>query len=316
MRCGGVLRNTAVLLSLLLSQFLHAQGTLADYERADGLRSKFQGLAFNIPERPSWIEKTSRFWYRKSVRGGHEFVLVDAQTAQKKPAFNHEKLAAVLSAASGEKYTAVTLPFSDISFVENERAVEFSAADSTWRCDLSSYSCTKTGPAQEQLRIVNGPSDFSGGALELLARRVYREFFQTDDASAVVIEGLMLEIMGESARSAAETGSRPPRWLLQAREIVRERFSEHLTLSDLAASVGVHPVHLAQTFHRHYCCTVGEFLRKLRIEYACRQLVASEASIVEIALAAGFCDQSHFTRTFKRCTGLAPAQYRDTVRGF
>jgi AraC family transcriptional regulator len=168
----------------------------------------------------------------------------------------------------------------------------------------------------EQLRIVNGPSDFSGGALELLARRVYREFFQTDDASAVVIEGLMLEIMGESARSAAETGSRPPRWLLQAREIVRERFSEHLTLSDLAASVGVHPVHLAQTFHRHYCCTVGEFLRKLRIEYACRQLVASEASIVEIALAAGFCDQSHFTRTFKRCTGLAPAQYRDTVRGF
>ncbi len=57
-----------------------AQGTLNDYQRANSLRDKYQSLAINIAERANWIEKTSRFWYRKSVKGGSEFVLVDAET--------------------------------------------------------------------------------------------------------------------------------------------------------------------------------------------------------------------------------------------
>lgn len=55
-------------------------------------------------------------------------------------------------------------------------------------------------------------------------------------------------------------------------------------------------------------------MRRLRIESTCRELATSEAPIVEIALAAGFCDQSHFTRTFKRLTGIAPSQYREALR--
>jgi AraC family transcriptional regulator len=77
----------------------------------------------------------------------------------------------------------------------------------------------------------------------------------------------------------------------------------------------VHPVHLAQTFHKTYRCTVGDYVRKLRIEYACRELATSTKPIVDIALAAGFCDQSHFTRTFKRAIGAAPFQYRESLRG-
>jgi AraC family transcriptional regulator len=76
----------------------------------------------------------------------------------------------------------------------------------------------------------------------------------------------------------------------------------------------VHPVHLAQTFHKTYQCTVGDYVRKLRIEYACHELAASAKPIVDIALAAGFCDQSHFTRTFKRSIGAAPSQYRESLR--
>src|SRR2546426_948421 len=73
-------------LLLLLPAFANAQGTQGDYERASGLREKFQGLVVNAPDRANWIEKTSRFWYRKAVKGGHEFVLVDAETLAKKPA--------------------------------------------------------------------------------------------------------------------------------------------------------------------------------------------------------------------------------------
>src|SRR5207248_5132113 len=104
-------------LSLFLLPFaVYGQVTQADYERAAGFRTKFQGLAVNIVDRPTWIGKTSRFWYRKSLKGGNEFILVDAETLTKTPAFDHEKLAASLSNATGRKYTAVTLPFMAINF--------------------------------------------------------------------------------------------------------------------------------------------------------------------------------------------------------
>jgi hypothetical protein len=45
-----------------------SQGTVADYQRAMGLRDKYQGLALNVPEPATWVEKTPRFWYRKSVK--------------------------------------------------------------------------------------------------------------------------------------------------------------------------------------------------------------------------------------------------------
>src|SRR6266849_5585289 len=84
---------------ILIPTIVRAQGTGADYTRALLLRNKFQALAINIPERANWIDQTSRFWYRKSVKDGNQFVLVDAETLERKPAFDHERLAASLSAA-------------------------------------------------------------------------------------------------------------------------------------------------------------------------------------------------------------------------
>jgi dipeptidyl aminopeptidase/acylaminoacyl peptidase len=138
----------ALLSGLLLAPtIIYAQVTQADYERAAKLRDKLQGLAVNVPERANWIGQTSRFWYRKSIKGGAEFVLVDAETLAKGPAFDHEKLAAALSAAANEKYEARKLPFQSITFVDNERALEFAASGSMWRCNLSDYACKKTGAA-------------------------------------------------------------------------------------------------------------------------------------------------------------------------
>src|SRR4051812_44065127 len=114
-----------VAVCLLLPVMCLAQVTAADYERATKLRERFQGLAINIPETANAIEKTSRFWYRKSVKGGNEFVLVDAATVSRNPAFDHERLAASLSTASGEKYTAVTLPFNTLTFNEKETTISF-----------------------------------------------------------------------------------------------------------------------------------------------------------------------------------------------
>jgi AraC family transcriptional regulator len=171
---------------------------------------------------------------------------------------------------------------------------------------------------REYADVVDAPAEFHGGAHELLARRLYKEFTLMDGVSSLVIEGLMLEMIGETARHNAYnsriSANLAPQWLQQVRDHLHARFTERLTLTELARDVGVHPVHLAQAFHKAYHCTVGDYVRQLRIEYARHELVASETPIIQIALAAGFCDQSHFTRTFKRIVGVAPSQYRESLR--
>ncbi len=144
----SILLFSLIFLPLLLS----AQGTLTDYERASSLKDRTQFLALNVVDRAGWIEKTSRFWYRKTVKGGYEFDIMDAQSLAKKPAFDHQKLAASLSAASGESYTPLNLPFMALTFVNDEKAIEFDAGEYKWRYDLADYSCKKIGPARRRGR--------------------------------------------------------------------------------------------------------------------------------------------------------------------
>ena len=150
-----------------------------------------------------------------------------------------------------------------------------------------------------------------GGLLSRLLMTLYKEFHQMDDASPLAVEGLALEMLAEvSRRQIKVSDCKPPRWLAQALDLLREQFSGHLTVTQIATSVGVHPVHLARGFRRFYRCTIGEYIRQLRIEHACHELCASDTSLAAIASGAGFSDQSHFSRTFKRFMEMTPAQYR------
>jgi AraC family transcriptional regulator len=76
----------------------------------------------------------------------------------------------------------------------------------------------------------------------------------------------------------------------------------------------VHPAHLAREFRRRRHCTIGGYVRRLRVEFACRELSSTDAPLAEIALAAGFSHQSHLTRTFKELTGMTPAKFRALSR--
>jgi dipeptidyl aminopeptidase/acylaminoacyl peptidase len=135
-----------------------AQGTVADYRRAMTLREVYQARAVDVPEAATWIDKTHRFWYRRAVKGGHDFVVVDADAKKKEPAFDHAKLAAGLSSAAGGKYTALTLPFNSFTFVDDGHAIELTitaegagprgaapppAEPSRWRCSLEDYTCRR-----------------------------------------------------------------------------------------------------------------------------------------------------------------------------
>jgi AraC family transcriptional regulator len=152
------------------------------------------------------------------------------------------------------------------------------------------------------------PADAQGGTPAYLGLRLYREFRLMDAVSPLAIEGLVLELLAELARLAAP--ARLPPWLLRARDLLHDRFQENLGLSEIAAAVGVHPVYLASTFRRHFHQTIGDYHRQLRVEFACKRLTNQRTSLAEIALAAGFVDQSHFARVFKRYLGMTPGTYR------
>jgi AraC family transcriptional regulator len=156
---------------------------------------------------------------------------------------------------------------------------------------------------------------FHGGLVSGMARRVYDEMRRMDAAAPLAIEGLLLELVASASRMREQNGSSGrPRWLEDARDRIHVELGARPSLTGLAESVGVHPVTLARAFRRAYGCTVGEYVRKLRIERAARQLADTDLSLAEIALAEGFSDQSHFSNLFRRHTGLSPLQFRRAVR--
>jgi len=158
-------------------------------------------------------------------------------------------------------------------------------------------------------------TDFHGGLLSSLCTRLYCEFHLSDACSVLAVEGLMLEIVAEVSRGHTRKLDRnAPSWLEQAREILRESISEPPSLEALAGTLGVHPVYLARQFRRRYQCTIGEYLRQLRIGAACREMSDSHVPLSVVAANAGFYDQSHFANTFKRYTGMTPTQYRSLTR--
>jgi AraC family transcriptional regulator len=159
-------------------------------------------------------------------------------------------------------------------------------------------------------------AEFRSGALKSLGMRLYNELHRADPAALLAIEGLVLEILAETSRAYARTArGAPPPWLTAARQSLHDSFSRRLDLDAIARSAGVHPTHLAREFRRHYGCSPGAYLRRLRIDFACGRLAHSESAFAEVALAAGFYDQSHFTKTFRHFTGMTPSRYRALFRG-
>jgi len=163
--------------------------------------------------------------------------------------------------------------------------------------------------------ILDEPASFRNENISYLGRKIYQELQQADSFSALAIEGLILEILAEAARrKTSEDEKQFPRWLAQTQEFLHANFADSFFVEDIARLAGVHPVHLSRVFRRKFGCTIGEYVRRLRVEFAERQISATATPLSEIALAAGFADQSHLNKTFKAVFGLTPAAHRKISR--
>jgi len=155
------------------------------------------------------------------------------------------------------------------------------------------------------------PMLLGGDASLWLAARMYREFSERDALSALVLESISTELLIAASRQHVRGAERkPPLWLESVKDLLNQNFSEPPRLTELAGAVDIHPTHLARVFRQFEHCTVGDYVREARINYARRRMMKSDEPLVEIALAAGFADQTHFSRSFKRVTGMTPSEFR------
>ncbi|HTN39641.1 MAG TPA: DPP IV N-terminal domain-containing protein, partial [Asticcacaulis sp.] len=143
------MRTQTGLLTLGLAIFATsatAAPTVADYQRSLNLRDDWLGLTENIAEPAQWVEGTHRFIYRKTVPGGFEFVMMDADTKQKSPAFDQDRLAVALGKAMGQTYSGLHLPFTapmtTVTFTDGGKGlVAYLDEDNAWTCTLTDYVC-------------------------------------------------------------------------------------------------------------------------------------------------------------------------------
>ncbi len=158
--------------------------------------------------------------------------------------------------------------------------------------------------------VLAGPLDAHGGTPAALAIRLYNEFHRVDSVSALAIEGLILELAAELSRAAQREDALIPGWIARIHDLLCDRFAEELSITLLAQEAQVHPVYLNAAFRKHFHCSIGAFVRRRRLAWAASQLVQTRKSVTEIAIAAGFADQSHLCRMLKQCTGLTPTAIR------
>jgi len=154
----------------------------------------------------------------------------------------------------------------------------------------------------------------TNGSLTWLSQRLRSELIAADVSSPLIIDGITLEMCGMLARQSCKADTTSPKWLHRVIERLNEDFAESLTSESLAGDVGIHPVHLAAVFRRFKGETIGDYVQKRRVERAAEMLRDQDTPLTEIAYACGFADQSHFTRVFKRRTGMAPGAYRSSLR--
>ena len=160
--------SSAALVFLLFSAPSAAQVTLSDYQRAQSLRQQYESAAVFVPEPATWLGTTHQFYYRRSLANGFEFVTVDADTQQKTPSFDHQRLADSLSRATGRTYSATRLPFQNFTVNDQLSAIEMTIEGARWTCTLADYACRtpEVPPPGDIRRGITGPvrGDLSAAA--------------------------------------------------------------------------------------------------------------------------------------------------------
>jgi len=150
------------------------------------------------------------------------------------------------------------------------------------------------------LHSPEGSLNIKNLAVKVILYKLFREMKLNDNFSSLSIEGLLLQSFDKDKYK--------PEWVPRLKEILYEEAT--ISLDYLSKELGLHPVHISRVFAKYFDCTLGEYLRKLKVERSMALLPKAELSLSEIAFSCGFADQSHFIRCFRSVFGTTPSVYR------
>lgn len=156
--------------------------------------------------------------------------------------------------------------------------------------------------------------DSHGGPMTWLAMKLRHETFGVPKPDELCVDSLLAEMVALTARLPIEGDRQAPSWLSRLLEKLQVEHCNRLTLDELSREARVHPVHLSRVFRRFQGEGIGEYVHRLRARSACGFLLNPEMTLAEISFTTGFSDQSHFTRAFRKITGMTPNAFRATIR--
>ncbi|OJJ22103.1 hypothetical protein BKI52_08675 [marine bacterium AO1-C] len=135
--------------------------------------------------------------------------------------------------------------------------------------------------------------------------KIYQELNLNDSYSNQALYTSLLAIFGQNTPTLPVSP-----WLKDLEEVLADRWNEFISLKELSQELNLHPVTISRYFPKYFGCSLGDYMRKLKVERALFYLQHTIKPLTEIAYDCGFADQSHFIRVFKAYTGFTPKAYK------
>ncbi len=164
------------------------------------------------------------------------------------------------------------------------------------------------------LGTLNLASPIRNARIYDMGRSLLMETRHGDNWALLSLQGLTLQLLAELGRFRLKDQAKMPERIDRVCEAIRSQPPDRSSLESLAALAGLHPAHLSRAFRTHMGMTLGSYARLQRVEFARHLLQTTAKPLAEISAEAGFFDQSHLSRTFKRAYGVTPSAYRASKR--
>lgn len=137
--------------------------------------------------------------------------------------------------------------------------------------------------------------------------RILKEHYWQDQQSRIAVEQLCINLVAASPL----VRDNHPGWTRKIIEILNDEWNHSWSLAEFSGKLDIHPVTLSRYFSKYFKCTLGDYMRRIKIDKALKLIRSNRLSLTEVAYECGFTDQAHFIKTFSLVTGMRPRQYRN-----
>lgn len=164
---------------------------------------------------------------------------------------------------------------------------------------------------QMDLGEVSGYLNIQHPDAKIILYKIFKETKCQDETAPLSIESLLLSLLTNIIEADTIPIKKNPGWVTTLRAMLHDRCCEQISLTELSASLSIHPAHLSRDFPRYFNQTLGQYIRKLKVQKALALLPQKHLSLAEISYECGFADQSHFIRCFREKMNVTPLTYRN-----